>query len=132
MKTIKKQFKSITLLLIMIILLQSCVAYKGQSVTLERALNSKNKVKIETKDNLTFKYDSVTFEGEKYYGNNKVDGKILKTELKKDVITNIRLEDKKKSKFLNVMIPVSIIGVAFGYIIISKASDINLHPGFGN
>jgi hypothetical protein len=129
MKTIKKQFKLIALLLIMIILLQSCVAYKGQSVTLERASNSKNKVKIETKDNQTFKYDSVTLEDEKYYGNKKVDGKILKTELKKDVITNIRLEDKKKSKFLDTAIPIAIVGVVVGSLLIKLGSNIEIPIG---
>lgn len=85
-----------------------------------------------TKDSKVYKYEYITLENGKYYGINSAKDNNIKTELSSNEITSVRLQDKKKSKFLNTMIPVSIIGVVFGGIIISEASKINLYPGFGN
>ena len=46
MKTQKKQIKPIALVLGILILLQSCVAYKSTSVSLEKAVQSEKKQKL--------------------------------------------------------------------------------------
>jgi len=81
MKTIKKQIKPVALILGLLILLQSCVAYKSTSVSLEEAVRSGKKTKIETKINEYLKFQRISFEDGKYYGVKKVKGEIVKIPL---------------------------------------------------
>jgi len=131
MKALKNQILPITIFLAFIMFMQSCVAYKNQSVTLDKALMSNSKVKIETKDSQTYKYESVILENEIYYGIKTVDNKIIKTELNPNEITKVRLEDKKKSKFLAKFIPVVFVGVVVGFLLITLGSNVEI-PVFAN
>lgn len=125
MKTYKKKIRMVTFFFTMLILMESCVVYKDHSVTLKRASMSKNWVKIETKTSQIFKYEQVIFENEKYYGINIVKGEIVKTELIESKIASINLEERRKSKSLNTVIPVAVGAVVVGALLIGAASNTN-------
>ena len=109
MKTQKKQIKPIALVLGILILLQSCVAYKSTSVSLEKAVQSEKKAKIETKGNESLKFQRISFEEGKYYGVKKVKGEIVKIELDSYGIKKVMLHDKTKSIILSIGIPLAIV-----------------------
>ena len=109
MKTLKKQIKPIALVLGILILLQSCVAYKSTSVSLEEAAQSEKKTKIETKGNQSLKFQIISFEDGKYYGVKKVKGEIVKIELDSYGIKKVMLHDKTKSIILSIALPIGII-----------------------
>jgi len=62
MKTLKKQFKSVALILSMLILFQGCTVYKSVPISLEQAVQNESKVKVETKDNRTMKFNRIGIE----------------------------------------------------------------------
>lgn len=97
MKPLKQLFKPISYLLSLLILLQGCTVYKTQNVTLQQAAETKDKVKILTKDGETQKYLYVTPIKEEYYGIKKVDGKPTKFLLQEENIEILRTENKAAS-----------------------------------
>ena len=123
MKTIKKQFKSVALILSMLIIFQGCTVYKSANVSLEKAYNSQTKVKVKTKDNQTHKFKRLEFEDEQYFGikefhkddpNNLYKKKITKTLLDVNNIENIKIKNKTMSTILPFAIPVAILGILIG------------------
>jgi hypothetical protein len=115
MKTLKKQFKSIALILSMLILLQGCTVYKASSVSLEQATLNKSKVKIMTKNNVKLKFERIVVEDGNYYGIRTVDSQNVKLLLDTNTVEMIKEKDKILSTILSIGIPiVSIIGVSAG------------------
>ena len=110
MKTIKKQFRTVSLLFGVIIMLQSCTVYKSTAVTLDQAAKTENKVKIKTKSNNTLKFKRVDFEDGKYYGVKKVNGASLKTPLEENNVSLIRVKNKTLSTVLSIGVPVVVVG----------------------
>jgi len=110
MKTIKKQLKSIALILSVLILFQGCTVYKSTPITIEQATKEEQKVKILTKNNVKLKFKKIVVENEKLYGVRKVDGRDIKLVLDRDSIDTIRAKDKTLSIILSIGIPVIIIG----------------------
>jgi hypothetical protein len=112
MKTIKKQFKTIALILSLLILLHGCTVYKSASVSLDQAVNKGQKVKVITKDNVKLKFKRIATENGKYYGvRRSVDDKWVKILLNSDTIKTIKEKDKTLSTVLNIGIPVIYIGL---------------------
>jgi hypothetical protein len=111
MKTIKKQFKLITTILSVIILLQGCTVYKSADVTLDEAAMSGTKVRIKTNDNQTLKFKTVEVENGNYYGLLYFKNTWVKTELNKDNINKVQIKDKAVSTVLNIVVPLAIIGI---------------------
>ena len=69
-----KKFKTIALILSMLILLQGCTVYKSASVSLEEAALVQTKVKLETKSGEKLKFIRIGVENGNYYGVKKVKG----------------------------------------------------------
>ena len=110
MKTIKKQIKSVALILSMLILLQGCTVYKSTPITIEQVAIGEQKVKVITKHNTKLKFKKVVIENEKLYGVRKVDGIDVKLLLDRNSIDTIKAKDKTLSIILSIGIPVIIIG----------------------
>ena len=109
MKTIKKQLKSIALILSVLILFQGCTVYKSTPITIEQATKEEQKVKILTKNNVKLKFKRIVVENEKLYGVRKVDGIDVNLVLDRNSIDTIRAKDKTLSTILSIGIPVIII-----------------------
>ena len=115
MKTIKKQFKSVALILSILILLQGCTVYKSVPVSLEHAAQNETKVKVTTKNNEKFKFKRIGVEDGNYYGVKKVKGNIVKVPLDANYVNNVKLKDKTLSTILTIALPIAII-VGLGLI----------------
>lgn len=96
-----KKFKTIALILSMLILLQGCTAYKSASVSLEQAVLAQTKVKLETKSGEKLKFIRIGVENGNYYGVKKVKGdKTLNYKtvpLETNYIKSVKLKDETLS-----------------------------------
>jgi hypothetical protein len=110
MRTIKKQFKSVALILSMLILLQGCTAYKSVSISLEQAVKNESKVRVKTKSNEKFRFNRIGMDNGNYYGVKKSNGVIFKTPLDQTIVNSINEKDKTFSTILSIGIPLIIIG----------------------
>ncbi len=110
MKTLKKQFKSVALILSMLILLQGCTVYKSSSVSLEQAEQNQSKVKVITKNNKKLKFTRIGVEDGSYYGVKKSKTVLIKTPLDRDLIDTINEKNKTLSIVLSIVMPFVIIG----------------------
>lgn len=116
MKLLKKYFKSIALMLSLIIIFQSCRVYHSDSVSLTEAIKSEKRVKIKTANNKTLKFSKLSFEDGKYYGINfnQNSGKYQKILLNENEVQTIRLHNKPLSIILGIAIPiVTFVGLVF-------------------
>ena len=112
MKTIKKQIKSLTFIFSMLILFQSCTAYKAMPISLEKASNIESKVKVVTKTNQPLKFKRIAFENGNYFGLKKQKGVITKVPLNEKWIKEIKEKDKTKSAILTIVFPIVFIAAA--------------------
>ena len=96
-----KKFKTIALILSMLILLQGCTVYKSASVSLEEAALVQTKVKLETKSGEKLKFIRIGVENGNYYGVKKVKGdKTLNYKtvpLETNYIKSVKLKDETLS-----------------------------------
>ena len=99
MKTIIKLTKSITALLIMLMMLQSCTVYKRGNIRLEQVVQNENKVKIEMSSNEKLKFKKVVLEKGDYYGIKKIKGKNKRVPIDMEQIMGI----KEKDNFTSVL-----------------------------
>lgn len=109
MKTIKKQIKSITLILSLLVLLQGCTVYKSASVSLDQAANDESKVRLETTSGEKLKFKRIGVENGNYYGIKKVKGNIVKVPLDTNYIKKVKLKDKTLSTILTIALPIAVI-----------------------
>ena len=109
--------KPVALLIIAVLLFQSCRVYEIQPVTLEQAIEpNKKKVKIITVDDRTLYFDSLYFKNDKLYGlMNKNKNLKKKTEVNIPIekIKSIYVLEVKKSRTKTAL---AIIGVSIGII----------------
>jgi hypothetical protein len=108
-----KKFKTIALILSMLILLQGCTVYKSASVSLEQAALEENKVRLETKSGEKLKFIRIGVENGNYYGVKKVKGdKALNYKtvpLETNYIKNVKLKDETLSTILTIVTPIVFI-----------------------
>ncbi len=109
MKTIKKQLKSVSLILSILILFQGCTVYKSSYVTLDEASKAEKKVKVETKSGENFKFKRIGVENGNYYGVKRSKGNIVKVPLDTNFIKNVYLKDKTMSTILTIAFPLAIL-----------------------
>jgi hypothetical protein len=116
MKTIKKQIRISSLILALIIMLQSCTVYKSTNVSLEQASKNELKTKIVTSSNEKLKFKFIENKEGTYYGVKKIKGDIVKIPLNEKNIQKIVLKDKTLSLILTIAIPLVLIvgGLAIG------------------
>ncbi|MGM5469580.1 hypothetical protein ACS386_04835 [Flavobacteriaceae bacterium LMO-SS05] len=107
MKIIQKQLRPITLLLVYVILLQSCKAtyHDSFSWVLFKTSQTNKRVIIETKDSLSLEYNRVDFVDSTYLGIQRIHGKKIKTPIN---LENIKSVETKSKVMLDV---VEIVGV---------------------
>ncbi len=115
MKTIKKQFKLIALVLSMLILFQGCTVYKSVSISLEKAAQNESKVRVKTKGNERLKFKRIGKDGGQFYGVKKKKGEMTRIPLDSKFIDSIKEKDKTLSTILTIALPIAII-VGAGYI----------------
>lgn len=107
----KNRIKSISLFLTFLILVQSCRVYHSDSVTLEKALVERKRVKIKTKSGKTLKFKEIIKDSNQYYGITRKD-KFLIIE---NNISSVRLQNRTLSGILTV---VSVLYVATGVVLV--------------
>lgn len=123
MKTLKKQFKLVALVLSMLILIQGCTVYKKANVTMEVASKEHVKTKIQTiNGNLIFKY--IIFENDNYYGIKRSKGDLEKTRLVKESIESIQLINKPMTTIITIVIPIGVI-VGVSAILLQDLNNFN-------
>jgi PBP1b-binding outer membrane lipoprotein LpoB len=118
--------KIVSILLIFVLMLQSCAVYQKTAVSLDEAAASKRKVLITKTDGAKLKLKKVEQIDGKYYGIVKVDGKTEKIILIENEIRTIRILNKTATTFGNIgiiagsaiiiftVVAVAAIGAAFG------------------
>ena len=109
MKTIKTHLRKAAMVFAALILFQGCTVYKSANYTLDEAVISETKAKVETNNNQTLKFKRIGLADGKYYGVKEIKGLIVKTPLNEKYINKVRLKDKTMSTILTVAIPVVII-----------------------
>jgi hypothetical protein len=120
MKTIKKEFKSIALIVGVLIFFQGCTVYKSASVTLDEAYKSQTKVKVKTKDNRTYKFKKLEFKDGQYVGINELykddafniyNKQIIETQLDVSNVEMIKIKNKTMSTVLPFAIPIALLSI---------------------
>lgn len=104
MKTIKKQVKTIALMISVLMCFQSCKVYYRDSVSLEQAVNENKRTKLETKNNQTFVFKSIIKEKDQYFGLKKEKGEIIKVQIYQKDIEKLRLQNKSLSTISTISI----------------------------
>jgi hypothetical protein len=105
--------KSVSFVLLAVILLQSCVVYQQTSVPLDGAVD-RGKVKLVNTSGNEFRFKNMYIKDSIYYGDSKSQEiRIDTTEIK-----NIYLKDRKKSIKRTVLIALSPLIVYGAYIVI--------------
>jgi hypothetical protein len=110
MKTNKTERKSITLLLVALVILQGCAVYRSNPTTMEQAVMNESKVKVQSKSNKTDKFQKIIIEDGIYYGVKIVHGETIKLPLNQNDILTIKEKNKPLSTILGIGIPVVLLG----------------------
>ncbi len=129
MKTSIKQM--ITFFFSALILFHGCTVYKSANVTLEEASKTETKVKVETKDNRTMKFNRIGVENGRFYGVNKSKGEMIQTPLDKNNLISVMPKDETLSTILTIGLPVVIIGLAI-FIIVDRYCCFEFGSGTGS
>ena len=131
MKTIKRNLKWAAKILSFLILFQSCTVYHNYTSSVDAAVSSNNKVKLEIDDEeFPYKFKSIKVFDNEYYGLTKInsntykrlrerksidaDGNFKYVQLHQDELGYIHLKNKGASTALTVAIPVVAVGVLIG------------------
>ena len=138
MKTIRRHLKMISLLLSLTILAQSCVAYHSSTASLDEAIQSNDKIKLEATED-TYEFLELQREDGNIYGITKrksvtadllssqivedtKDQKNVKILLRNDQLNNIHLQNKSMSTLGTIAIPIVIVTA----IVVAAASSISI------
>lgn len=138
MKTIRKHLKIISLLLSITLLAQSCVAYHSSTASIDEAIQSNDKIKLEATED-TYEFQELQRENGNIYGITKrksvtadllsaqivedtKDQKNVKILLRNDQLNNIHLQNKTMSTLGTIAIPVVIVTA----IVVAAASSISI------
>ena len=128
MKTVKKQFRLISLLLTLLILFQSCRVYHRDSVSLNQAVKEEKRVKIKTVDNKTLKFKKIIYDDGEYYGikPSTFMDTIYKIPLDQNKLQSIRLHNKTWSIIYGVGISIVIIIIGVLMIVSSALKNLSV------
>ena len=144
MKPIRKQIKPIALLLSGVVLMQSCIVYQSQTVSVDEAVTSSKRVRVKWNDGETYRFKKLEKTKGKLYGvasRNSDDAYYLSSYIVDSTnsrkyayilipdafISKIQLQNKELSTVLSVLIPVLVIG---GILEIAVA-NMSINPGLG-
>lgn len=118
MKALIKYLRPVAYILTLLFLFQGCAAYKRQNATLDQAVETRNLVKVVSKDNAVHKYIYITKKDDKYYGVKKVDGDLIETQLDEDDISRLQLYDKGTTAAIQVGSGLAIVGIVAGIVLL--------------
>lgn len=124
MKTLKKQYRFIALLFMVLTLSQSCRVYQQKSVTIEEAVKERKRVKIKMKDKKVYKFKRIEYEKSVFFGIKKVKGKIVKIPIDVNEIEKLRLHNKTLSIIYGIGVTVVAVYVV-AIIIVMATFDLN-------
>ena len=144
MKPLRKHLKPIALLLSVVVLMQSCIVYQSQTVSVDEAVTSSKRVRVKWNDGETYRFKKLEKTKGKLYGvlgRNSDDayylssyiidstnrGKYVYILIPDEFISKIQLQNKELSTVLSVLIPVFVIG---GILKIA-ADNMSINPGLG-
>ena len=126
MKTIKKHLRIVALILVVIMLLQSCTVYKKTSITLNQAVQNESKVKVKTKSE-NLKFNRIGIENGNYYGVKKIQGEMIKIPLDIKTVMSVKEKNESASTIATVLVVTgSVIAIIVGAFLISGGPDIGL------
>ena len=143
MKTLRKHLKLLSLFMSLTILVQSCVAYHSSTSSIDEAVQSNGKIKLEATED-TYVFHELQRENGNIYGITKrnsptadllsaqivedtKDQKNVKILLRNDQLNNIHLQNKTMSTLGTIAIPVVIVGA----VLIIAAESMSLNLGLG-
>ncbi len=109
MKILKNRIKLIAVLLIQLVIFQSCMAYKPKLVSLEEGYLSRSKSKVLTNTSREIKFKKIIKEEDQFFGIAKKKGEIKKILIDPKKIKGVKVKDKALSTVLTIALPVAII-----------------------
>ena len=138
MKTIRKHLKLIALFFSFTFLLQSCKVYQTKTVTVDEAIQSSKRVKINTFRNDTYKFEELRKDDGKLYGITKkksgtakdlsfqgyeenANSKYVKILLPDTIVKEVYLQNKTMSTVISIAVPLLII---IGVLAIIQPGDV--------
>lgn len=124
-------FRFLAITIAMSILFQCCKVYHKQSVTINEAVSSEQKVKVVLLNNEKYAFCKLIYKQEQLYGITKInstaatsldtlmvgctlDGKIAKIKLSENSIKEIHLYNKALSRAISIAGPIVIVGIIIG------------------
>ena len=143
MKTIRKHLRLVSLFLAITFFIQSCRVYHSSTASIDEAVQSNDKVKLEAAED-TYVFQELQRENGNIYGITKrksvtadllsaqivedtKDQKNVKILLRNDQLNNIHLQNKTMSTLATIGIPLVVVGV----ILIIAANSMDFNFGFG-
>lgn len=114
-----KAIPLISLLLSFICLIESCTVYRSTPVTIEKATSDNTKVKILTKNGITYKLNKIVVKDGQYYGIKYIKGQTITQPLDINNIETIKVKNNRASTFLTVASCVTGVGI-IGLIIFAS------------
>lgn len=134
MESVKYYLKPISCLLIFLIFLQSCTVYHSTPSSVEKAIASQNKVKVDIKMDEPYKFNKIKSFEDGVYGIVKIksptarklnerlivpneDAKYGHVKLTDLELQNIRLKNRTASTIITIAIPVVILGALVIWVV---------------
>lgn len=114
------------LLSFILIFLSSCSVYHTRPVSLEEAVESKNRIKVITKNDASYKFRELQMENGRLTGvahensntarkvsgmPSEKDGKFIRVDLTEMNIKELRLKNEKLSVLLSILIPLAALSI---------------------
>ena len=106
-------------------LLQSCIVYQKNPVSLLQAEQSKERVKINTSSKQTYHFKQIALEEEHFYGLKKEKGEIVRIAISDYGANEVFLQSKSKSTWTTI----AVIAVPVITLAIIGANSFNINPG---
>jgi len=122
MKALNSKLKFIPWLLSLVLLFQNCTVYRSTPITLDRAIRSESKTKVNFQNGHSIKFLKIDFENGIYYGIKKNNGRIERLPLDEKYISTI----KEKNKTLSTIITVGVLSAYVVLVIIGSSGGFGL------
>lgn len=120
---VKKRVQLISIVLMILILFQSCRVYHKENVSIDKAVTEQKRVRIKTKTGQKSKFKKIILDSSQYYGIKKVKGKYTRVLIQPNDIESLRLHNKTMSIIYGTGIGLVIVFVIVG---IARCCDINV------
>jgi hypothetical protein len=121
--------KTVSFLLVITLILQSCSVYKKTSVTIDEAVTADRKILVVKTDNTKLKFKRIEQTDGIYYGLLKTRAGIERIPLTESDLKTIRVLDKTATTVGNVAIVVGSLGVVL--LVIAAAALASLGDDWG-